>query len=79
MAWKISQSWMSRLMVGARMAIKENSIKNHHQSKSLIKEVLIKDLKNGLRHVFGNHMNCGLFCTKKAVDPYEIVIEKNDY
>lgn len=63
-----------RLATGARAAIKNHAIPFNTTATPEDVENLKKELRNGPSHVFGRHINCGSFCTRKESDPADEVI-----
>src|SRR5277367_2806993 len=59
---------MGRLITGARSAIKRHAISSARGQTQEAVEKLQAELRNGPSHVFGSHVNCGDFCTRKEKD-----------
>lgn len=78
-ARKILQQRMSRLIMGAREAIKRNAVTNLQEPDQVKVTKLADEILNGPAHVFGKHDTCGNFCTRKEFDPepsvYKIMTE----
>lgn len=76
---KILQQRMSRLIMGAREAIKRNAVTNLQEPDEDKVRKLADEILNGPAHVFGKHDACGDFCNRKESDPdpcvYQIMAE----
>lgn len=75
MARKILQQRMSRLIMGAREAIKNNAVQNLQEPELDKVTKLAAEILNGPAHVFGKHDSCGKFCTRKQTDPDPCVFQ----
>lgn len=68
-ARKFLLSRMSRLILGARAAIKQNAASNLQEPNKDKVDKLAVALLNGPAHVFGKHDACTDFCSRKMQDP----------
>lgn len=75
MARKVLLGRMSRLVKGAREAIKNNASPNLSKPNENNIQNLISEILNGPAHVFGKHQNCGTFCKRKECDSEESVYD----
>lgn len=75
LARKILQQRMSRLILSARKAIKDNAVHNLQEPELDKVAKLAAEILNGPAHVFGKHDSCGNFCSRKESDPDPCVHE----
>lgn len=75
MARKVLLERMSRLVKGAREAIKNNASPNLSKPNEKNIQNLISEILNGPAHVFGKHEDCGNFCKRKEGDSEKSVFD----
>ncbi|KAG8176389.1 hypothetical protein JTE90_020174 [Oedothorax gibbosus] len=66
---------MSRLIISARKAIKDNAVPNLQELELNKVAKLAAEILNGPAHVFGKHDSCGNVCSRKESDPDPCVHE----